>query len=391
MASIHKLDKSRFWYAFYRDATGIQKGVSTKIPISPDAPDAKTRATLAAENKRKAQAIADQLETAVRGDRVGEQLKRILTRYAGDKQEELGRSFTIKGMLARWLDNVSTQKSAGTYVRYKGTAAGFLSYLGTTATAPASTVTCEIIEDWVNSMLRDGLAASTVKIHVKTLNIPFSIALKRGQIGMNPCAGVTLRDATSESRDPFTPQEVRALLDAAPSRDWRTCILIAATTGLRLADVTELKWSNVDLLEAVIKVRPRKTASKKRDLLLPLHPTLREHLLRLPAPENPDAPVMPELQGKAVGGRSGLSLTFRAIMNAAGIECSKQEGKGQGRAFHSKGFHSLRHFFISEMARGGIASELRMKLSGHSTATAHATYSHETFDQLQKAVSVVKI
>src|SRR5438045_120755 len=58
------------------------------------------------------------------------------------------------------------------------------------------------------------------------------------------------------------------------------------------------------------------------------------------------APVFPTLAGKAGGGKSGLSMAFKRIMEHAEIKGRLlREANGEGRSQSSLSFHSLRHGF----------------------------------------------
>ena len=124
---------------------------------------------------------------------------------------------------------------------------------------------------------------------------------------------------------------------------------------------------------------------------IPITPELSEHLLTLPAPDQPDAPLMPTLAQLAVGGSRGLSNQFRELMNRAGLESGvarARDGKA-GRTVSSRSFHSLRHSFVSAMMNAGIAPEVRQKLTGHSSLAIHQGYSHAEWQTLAAAVSVI--
>jgi integrase len=47
---------------------------------------------------------------------------------------------------------------------------------------------------------------------------------------------------------------------------------------------------------------------------------------------------------------------------------------------------SLRHSFTSALANQGVASEVRMKLTGHKTESAHRGYTHHKLEKLRVAV-----
>jgi integrase len=63
------------------------------------------------------------------------------------------------------------------------------------------------------------------------------------------------------------------------------------------------------------------------------------------------APVFPTRAGKSGGGKSGLSMAFRRVMERAEIKGRLlREANGAGRSQSSLSFHSLSHSFNSAMA-----------------------------------------
>jgi integrase len=50
-------------------------------------------------------------------------------------------------------------------------------------------------------------------------------------------------------------------------------------------------------------------------------------------------------------------------------------------------FHALRHSFTSGLANAGVAPELRMKLTGHSSERVHRGYSHHDMEVLKAAMA----
>jgi Phage integrase family len=99
------------------------------------------------------------------------------------------------------------------------------------------------------------------------------------------------------------------------------------------------------------------------------------------------APVFPELAGKLIAGRRGLSVQFRDIAKKAGIVGRVVTREGKGRATNSKTFHALRHSFVSALANAGVASEIRQKLAGHSDSKVHANYTHHELQTLRGAIA----
>jgi integrase len=99
------------------------------------------------------------------------------------------------------------------------------------------------------------------------------------------------------------------------------------------------------------------------------------------------APVFPDLAGKLIAGRRGLSVQFRDIAEKAGVAGRVITREGKGRTTNSKTFHALRHSFISALANAGVASEIRQKLAGHSDSKVHANYTHHELQTLRGAIA----
>jgi integrase len=112
-------------------------------------------------------------------------------------------------------------------------------------------------------------------------------------------------------KDTFTPGQVAAIATIADP-DWQGAILFAWGTGGRLADVANLKWSNLDVAAGIVVFHERKTKARA---VLGLHPDFLDWLVSRPAPEEPDAPVFPSLAGRKLKRRR---RSFKPICPAHG-------------------------------------------------------------------------
>lgn len=138
----------------------------------------------------------------------------------------------------------------------------------------------------------------------------------------------------------------------------------------------------MDLDRKAIRFETQKTG---RVVLLPLAGPLLNHLMELPAPDDPDAPVFPAAYAKAVReGRVGnLSNQFYEIQVAAGLAAKKSHKKaddGKGRdAKHQQNalvFHSLRHTFTSWLKNSGASEAVAMDMVGHDSSAVSQNYTH---------------
>jgi integrase len=166
---------------------------------------------------------------------------------------------------------------------------------------------------------------------------------------------------------------------------------MAAFTGLRLEDCAHIKWADVDLAEKIIRTTPSKTKRLKREVVIPMHPDLSDFLLSHSCADNPESPVFPTLATVPVGGSTGLSAIFTGtVMKAAKVSRGQvreiAENATAGRTIYSRSFHSLRHTFTSWLANSNVPSEVRMKMTGHTTAAIHEVYTHINTDVLKSAI-----
>jgi integrase len=384
MASIskdaHQPPKSPFWIACYN---GVRSdGKLRRIKRS-------TKTT----DRKLAQRLADEweaLEKLAGEKRLTEShcRKVIAQMYERTTGEPL-HFHTAREYLNEWVESKRNETELRSFLKYRQVANEFLSHIGAKADRVLRDITPADIRSWRDALKRKSLSAPTVNQAVKTLRMPFKAAHEAGYIDINPTKNAVrpLKDKVSDvEKDVFRPEQITDLIKAAPSEDWRGAILCGYYTGLRLRDVADLEWSAVDLDKHTITVTTRKTLTK---VTVPIHPQFRAWLEKQTRGIG-KAPVFPTLAGKSGGGKSGLSMAFKRIMERAKIKGRLlREANGAGRSQSSLSFHSLRHSFNSAMANAGVSSEVRQKLTGHATAKMNAQYTHHELEELRAAVSVI--
>jgi len=100
--------------------------------------------------------------------------------------------------------------------------------------------------------------------------------------------------------------------------------------------------------------------------------------------------LCPKLADKGTGGKHGLSESFKRILKKAKVDPMTVEGKGL-RKFSKRTFHSLRHSFNSVLANAGVADEIRMKLTGHSSKMMNTRYTHLEMATLKNAMTALPL
>jgi integrase len=396
MATLVKDARSRspYWIACYTAADGRRLKKSTKQTV-------RAKALEVALILERAESMA--ARSTLTEIRARELIGEVLERTSGENLP----FYTTESWLRDWLRGKEVSKSPGTHVKYSHTVESFLSHLGTRAKLNLAAISSKDIAGYRDAQISSGKHPNTVHYLVKQLRIPFNAARRQGIITHNPAESVELpnkakmEDGSDATRDVFTPEQIKELLDTSTAKDkkgtpifetgieWRGAILLAYYTGARLQDVANITWSGVDLPFKTLTYRAKKTG---KIVIIPLHPELEAHLLELDAPDSGKAFVFPRLAGLGTGGRSGLSMTFSRIMARAGIagEVLREAKKGgQGRTVRSLTFHSLRHSFNSAMANAGVAQEIRMKLTGHTSTEMNKGYTHLEMESLRMGISAL--
>jgi integrase len=305
MASIHKdpRGKSPFWYCAYRLPNGRRVFRSTKQ-----------------RDRKAADEFCRKLEYASRESKRG-RLTEVRARYligeiVEQKPGEPMRFYTTEDWLRDWLRGKQAAKANETFLKYKNSIDGFLASLGDRAKRDINQITLRDIQRFRDAQIQAGKHPRTCNYALKHLRMPFKVAQRQGLITHNPAEAVEMLPVDAEStKQPFEIEQVTAVLRAAKG-EWRGAIMVALYTGARLQDVADMRWESVDLANKWISFRTGKTNQR---IKLPMHDALYDFLMELPAPDSGKAFLFPSLAGKRTGGKSGLSMAFKRIMERAKV------------------------------------------------------------------------
>jgi integrase len=377
MASIKTRPGSPYWICCYRKANGERTQRSTKQ-----------------EDKDKAWEVclawAEAERKAGQGVLTEAQARRVISEIVERTTGEPLSFYTVESWLREWLAGKQQTKSEGTGIRYAHVIEDFITHLGKRAALNIAHITPREVKTFRDKELKAGKAPKTCNLSVKVIGGAFNAARRQGLITTNPAEALESLQHQAESKEAFTGEQLADLLAAAPSEDWRGAMLFAYFTGARLRDVANMKWDAVELAGKLIRFTPQKTARTGKSIVIPIHPQLEAHLMKIAGQDNPQAFLFPTLAGRKTGGAHGLSKTFAGIMAKASIAAeAARPRKGIGRAVSKLSFHSFRHGFNSAMANQGIAQEIRQLLTGHASAEMNKKYTHHELEPLRNAVKVI--
>jgi integrase len=221
------------------------------------------------------------------------------------------------------------------------------------------------IDRWYQSLIEstsEGTAVRHFNVMHHMMGNAATIWSKETGIDRNPADLVEVRRPNDQRERYLSSEEIVNLKSTIDLKMYRTgakvinrtffrlrlIVLIALTTGMRIAEVFALKWSDVLYREELICVRSKLKRGKIR--YVPLTPELVVELRKYPTVIGEER-IFPPKRG-AKGERQRVEKSFDTILETAGIEEFR--------------FHDLRHTFASwYMMNGGDLYELA-KILGHS-------------------------
>jgi integrase len=306
-----------YWYGAYVE-DGKQKVVTLSVkwkgtpPASGRVGDAGDE-VFERSREKAAAALADFVNESKRKGRADTLTERLIESKTGrevvycriadlpDRWRALGRESTPTGRylsacdahFKRFIDFMATRNPKAVHL-----------YQVTEADAAAFVEACRLI-----------LAPGTARDCMQLLNTAFARFLPVG--ASNPFGALMGRrgngKATIVHRQPFTPDELRALLETARDDSFMFPLIVcAAMTGMRRGDVCNLKWSAVDMAGGMLSVKTSKTDSSVE---IPIFPMLREVLIE--AGGKGKGYVFPDAAKMLKENPDGLTWRFKKIVARA--------------------------------------------------------------------------
>ena len=276
---------------------------------------------------------------------------------------------------------------ASTQKRYRAVFDKFLPFAESRGVTVWNGITGQLLTDYSAHLESIGYAHKTLVNELTTLKQTVKCLTQEGHLhGMKPIE-LKLRKAESESAYCYRAAEVGAMIRHCRGKEsllWLANVIIAlACTGLRIAELASLRWSDVDLENGRLTLtdesgrsgkasagRGRRELKSGRGRSFPLHADLLEVLRG-----------MPRRDGYIFHGPRGGRLkpdTVRRILVREAIEPLAERfptADGEKGFVHGR-LHSFRHYFCSTCANSGVPERMVMDWLGHANSEMIRHYYH---------------
>src|SRR5699024_9292639 len=110
----------------------------------------------------------------------------------------------------------------------------------------------EDVQEWINGLVKSGMAGGTVRKTHGALNGVLRLAVKGKRLAVNPAADVELPRQDMKRRRYLTGVQLEALADAAEDR--APIIHVLAYCGLRIGELAALKVGLVDQVRRRLRI-----------------------------------------------------------------------------------------------------------------------------------------
>ncbi|EOH94982.1 hypothetical protein UAW_02061 [Enterococcus haemoperoxidus ATCC BAA-382] len=248
------------------------------------------------------------------------------------------------------------------------------------------------IQEFIEYLENLDLSSGYIRNIFHILKICLREAEKQGYINQNPCLGITLPKTKIKPVHALTIKEQRKLELAAFQSKSCSPIILALYSGMRIGEISGLKWSDIDFETETIHVQRTvyriskstgdkmktqlvegtpKTESSRR--IIPLSQNLKKYLLDKKKEMNCEYVIADK--GRISEPRL-INYRFKRLLCIAGLE-----------NIH---FHSLRHTFATRCLENGADITSLSRLLGHTSVKMTLdTYTDSMLENRRAAISAV--
>lgn len=272
----------------------------------------------------------------------------------------------VKNAVSKFMDHceVVDELKPKTLAKYRAAFAAFMRFCTQEKITHLDSLTLPHLESFqVYRRVTENCVSSTVHHDYGTVKRLFKFACQptRKLLARNVAAEWKMKKPKTQQRHCFTEEKVRMLQDGC--RDWLKPIVTAlAYTGMRIGELENLRWQDVDLDGGMINITARKEWQPKNgeSRSVPIHPEVQAVLLKLKLGHKGKY-VFKTPKGKQLN-QNHVREAFEADKKKLGIV----EGTP----------HSFRHFFVSLCANNNVPERVCMTWVGHKDSDMVRYYYH---------------
>lgn len=242
---------------------------------------------------------------------------------------------------------------------------------------PLKKITQPFIRSWLAGLKEKGMSSRSINRKISSLRSFFKYLLKTGAVESTPMTNVISPKTGKRLPVYVKEKETRALLRAvnASTDDWKSfnakmLLTIFYSTGMRLAELINLKEKQLDLGRSQVKVLGKGNKERIIPLSREVISLIREYQQsKKKLFEHPDDVLLVTDKGKRLYPKYAYLLV--------------NEYLGMAGTLDKKSPHILRHTFATHLMNGGADLNAVKELLGHSSLASTQVYTHNSIEKLK--------
>ncbi|MGC6284030.1 MAG: tyrosine-type recombinase/integrase [Polaribacter sp.] len=280
-------------------------------------------------------------------------------------------------MLQNFLDYLKLERnySGHTITAYQNDLSAFQNFCKTEFEVTSlNEVGYPIIRSWILSLTKKGMSNLSINRKVSSLKSFYKFLQKIGEIETNPLVGHKALKVQKKIQVPFSKKEILEVMDSIQGDDFesvrnRLLIEILYATGIRRTELINIKVSDIDFSDNVIRILGKRNKERFVPILSTMLTSIHNYLLmRNELSENDYLFVTSK------GNKIYESLVYRIINSYFSLASTKLK----------RSPHILRHSFATHLLNEGANLNSVKELLGHSSLASTQVYTKNSLESLKQ-------
>ena len=275
----------------------------------------------------------------------------------------------------KFINYLTSEKrfSEHTVISYSTDLTQFLNFINKEfeISTQVSEISFQIVRSWIASLLEKGVSPRSVNRKISTLKTYFKFLIRENAITESPMLKVVA--PKSKKRLPVFIEEnqIENLLNQIEFNDGfigerdKLIIELFYVTGIRLSELVNIKISDVDFNNNLIKV----LGKRNKERLIPLSISIVNKLEFFIKKYDLNQHLFTNLGGTKVYNKLVYRVVKKYISKISSVS--------------KKSPHILRHTFATHMLNNGADINAIKELLGHANLSATQVYTHNTIGKLK--------
>ncbi len=277
----------------------------------------------------------------------------------------------------RFLQYIKDERrlSFHTISAYRNDLKQFFDFLSEFNISEIKDVNHTIIRTWVVSLIDNGVSNRSVNRKLSTLKSFYKYLIKTGSVKENPMFKVVAPKTSKrlpvfveEDSMKFLFEEIEFENNYEGLRD-KLILELFYATGMRLNELINLKYSNIDFGNKCIKVLGKRNKERIIPLDIKLYDTINIYIKKRKEINTKEHYLFVTIKGEKIYEKFVYRIVNSYLSKVTTIT--------------KKSPHVLRHTFATHMLNNGADLNAIKEILGHSNLAATQVYTHNTIEKLK--------